>query len=233
MSLATTARLLALLEPQYRQALEEMTAAKAEEQLNDPDEALVAHLMSYYLSGTIDFEDADGLMSRFYVVASPERREQAIRIIGTSLEAIAPLNEDVEARLRELLERRLEDVQDGADPSELRGFAWWFASGEFEAEWSLAYLRRLLDTGGTVHPDHMVAEQLAKLGKTNPLEAVEILQLLVEGAARAWFVMGARDSVEAILRGALADGGNAEARARDLINVIVARGNLDFMKLLP
>ncbi|HEY8815814.1 MAG TPA: hypothetical protein VIP57_12020 [Candidatus Dormibacteraeota bacterium] len=45
--------------------------------------------------------------------------------------------------------------------------------------------------------------------------------------------MGARDSVEAILREALADGGNAEARARDLINVIVARGNLDFMKLLP
>ncbi|HEY8815813.1 MAG TPA: hypothetical protein VIP57_12015 [Candidatus Dormibacteraeota bacterium] len=144
-----------------------MTAAKAEEELNDPDEALVAHLMSYYLSGTIDFEDADGLISRFYMVASLERREQAITIIGTSLEAIAPLNEGVEARLRELVERRLEDVQD-TDPSELQGFAWWFASGAFEAEWSLAYLRRLLDAGGTVHPDHMVAEQLAKLGRTIP-----------------------------------------------------------------
>jgi hypothetical protein len=225
--------LLELLEPQYRQALEEMTAAKAEEQLNDPDEALVAHLMSYYLSGTIDFEDADGLMSRFYTVASLERRERAITVIGTSLEAITPLNQDVEARLRKLVERRLEDVRNGADPSELQGFAWWFAAGEFEAEWSLAYLRRLLDAGGTVHPDHMVAEQLAKLSRANPLEAVEILQLLVEGAARDWFVIGARDSIEAILRGALADDGNAKARARDLINVIVARGNLDFIKLLP
>jgi hypothetical protein len=224
-------KLLETLGSSYRRAVEEISPEKPEERLNDPDEALVAHLVSYYLSGSIDFGN-DSLLDRFYETASTERRSQAISILGTSMEALSPLGEDGEARLRALAERRLEVVEGGADADELAGFAWWFSSGEFDTDWSLAFLRRALEAGCHPHPDHVVAERLAALGGGSVVERIEILRLMVEGGARDWFVLGSRERIEAILREGLASGGEGTSRARALINVLVARGNLDFADLL-
>jgi hypothetical protein len=55
---------------------------------------------------------------------------------------------------------------------------------------------------------------------------------LGERGSRDWFVLGSREAIEALLREGLATGGEATSRARDLINVVVARGNLDFADLL-
>lgn len=224
-------KLLEALEPSYRRAVEEISPEKPEERLNDPDEALVAHLVSYYLSGSIDFGN-DSLLDRFYETASTERRSQAISILGTSMEALSPLGEEGEARLRALAERRLEAVEGGADADELAGFAWWFSSGEFDTDWSLDFLRRALEAGCHPHPDHVVAGRLAALSGGSVVERIEILRLMVEGGARDWFVLGSRERIEAILREGLASGGEGTSRARDLINVLVARGNLDFADLL-
>lgn len=224
-------KLLEVLEPSYRRAVEEISPEKPEERLNDPDEALVVHLVSYYVSGSIDFGD-DSLLDRFYVKASIERRSQAISILGTSMEMLSPLGEEGEARLRVLAERRLEAVESGADADELAGFAWWFSSGEFDTDWSLDFLRKALQAGCHPHPDHVIAERLAALRGDNVVEQIEILRLMVEGGARDWFVLGSRETIEAILREGLASGGEATSRARDLINVLVARGNLDFADLL-
>lgn len=225
-------KFLEVLEPRYRRAVDEVSPEKPEERLNDPDEALVAHLVSYYLSGLIDFGD-DSLLDRFYERASTERRSQAISILGTSMEALSPLGEEGEARLRALAERRLEAVEGAADADELAGFAWWFSSGEFDTDWSLDFLRRALQAGCHPHPDHVIAERLAGLRGGNVVERIEILRLMVEGGARDWFVLGSRERIEAILREGLASGGEGTSRARDLINVLVARGNLDFADLLP
>lgn len=224
--------LFELLKPQYRRAIEELTPAAAEGQMNDPDESLVGNLISHYLIGTIDLEDPDGVLGRFYAVASTERRAQVMTAIGTGLESGKPVPAETLARMEALAEHRLEAVRAGAPSEELSGFAWWFASGEFEVEWSLGSLRDILDAGGTVEPDHMVAERLSKLSGAYPLETVEILRRLIEGATRAWFVIGARDSIETILRDGLAAGGEAGARGRDLVNVIVAQGATDFARLL-
>lgn len=224
-------KLLEVLAPVYRRAVEEISAEKPEERLNDPDEHLVAHLASYYVSGSIDFGD-DSLLDRFYEKASTERRAQAISILGTSMEVLSPLGEEGEARLRALAERRLEAVEGGADPDELAGFAWWFSSEEFDTDWSLDFLRKVLHAGCHPHPDHVVAERLVGLRGDNIVERIEILHLMVERGAREWFVLGSRERIEAILREGLASGGEATSRARDLVNVIVARGNLDFADLL-
>jgi hypothetical protein len=224
-------KLLEVLEPAYLRAVEEISAEKSEERLNDPDEHLVAHLVSYYVSGSIDFGD-NSLLDRFYEKASTERRSQAISILGTSMEVLAPLEEEGEARLRALAERRLEAVEGGADPDELAGFAWWFSSGEFDTGWSLDFLRRALRAGCHPHPDHVIAERLVGLRGDNVVERIEILHLMVERGAREWFVLGSRERIETILREGLASGGEATSRARDLINVLVARGNLDFADLL-
>ena len=96
-------------------------------------------------------------------MASTERRAQAMTAIGTGLESGKPVPAETLARMEALAEHRLEAVRAGAPSEELSGFAWWFASGEFEVEWSLGYLRGILDAGGTVEPDHVVAERLSKL----------------------------------------------------------------------
>jgi hypothetical protein len=224
-------KLLQVLEPNYRRAVEEISSEKPEERLNDPDEALVAHLMSYYLSGSIDF-GSDSLLDRFYETASTGRRSQAISILGTSMEALSPLGEEGGARLRTLAERRLEAVEGGADADELAGISWWFSSGEFDTTWSLDFLRKALEAGCHPRPDHVIAERLAQLSGQNVTERIAILRLMVEGGARDWFVVGSREKIEAILREGLAGGGEANSQARDLINVLVAGGNLDFDDLL-
>jgi hypothetical protein len=224
-------KLLEVLGANYRRAIEGISTEKPEERLNDPDEALVAHLVSYYLWGSIDF-DADSLLTQFYERASIERRSQAISILGTSMEALSPLGEEGEARLKALVERRLTAVEGGADADELAGFAWWFSSGEFDTDWSLDFLRRALEAGCHPHPDHVIAERLAQLAGQSVIERIEILRLMVERAARDWFVVGSREQIETILREGFVSGGQAMSKARDLVNVLVARGNLDFADLL-
>ncbi len=222
--------LLEVLEAHYRHAVEEISASAEEGRNHDPDEALVAHLMSFYISGTLALDDE--LLHRFYELASPERREQAISILGRSLENFAPLRAQVEERMRALVEWRLENLG-GDDPQELEGYSWWFSSGEFEAEWSLDFLRRLLGAGGSLGRDHMITDRLAALSASYPSACVEALALLVEAGVRPWFVIGSEAEIEAILSAALAGQGDAPSRARDLINVLVARGAVGFTRLLP
>jgi hypothetical protein len=78
----------------------------------------------------------------------------------------------------------------------------------------------------------MVAQWLSRLSGTHPLATVAILRLMVEGAVRDWFVIGARESIETILQSGLAAGGEAGAVARDVVNIVVAQGAIDFLRLL-
>jgi hypothetical protein len=225
--------LLGVLGPHYRRAVEEISAGREEGALHDPDEALVAHLMGLYISGSLALAEPDGLLPRFYEVASSGRRAEAIGVLGRSLENFTPVPAKVEERMRELVEWRLAAIGSGGDPQELEGWSWWFSSGEFEVEWSLDFLRRLLAAGGTLGPDHMVAGRLAALADAHPLACVEALQLLIEAGVRPGFVIGSEEEIEAILLAALTADGEAPDRARDLINILVAGGAIGFRRLLP
>jgi hypothetical protein len=225
--------LLEVLEPHYRRGVEEISAAANEDRYHDPDEALVAQLMSLYISGTLTLTEPGGLLPRFYELASAERRGQAISILGRSLENFSPLSPEVEERMRELVEWRLAALDESGDPDELEGWSWWFSSGEFDVEWSLDFLARMLRAGGSLGPDHMVADRLAVLSATYPLACVEVLTLVVEAGVRPWFVVGSEAEIETILVAALAGEGEAPGRARDLVNILVARGAIGFARLLP
>lgn len=225
-------RAFRLLEAQYRRGVEELDVADAEDDLlGNVGEALAAHLMSLYAMGEIELDGE--LLSRFYELASVERRAEAIEVIGRGLERDDAPPEGAAARLRRLVERRLDHVRAGGDGEELRGFAWWFSSGVLGDEWSLARLRDLLEAGSRIHPDHVVAARLAEIRGEHLLAAVELIELLIEIGTRSWFVLGAREHISAIVADALAAGGEAEARARDVIGRLVARGHRDFEGLLP
>lgn len=145
------------------------------------------------------------------------------------------LTEEMATRLRALWELRLEAVRESDDAQageELRGFAWWFASGKFDPAWSLQQLAATVEAGGRIHPDHLVAERLAALRDEHLPAVVRALELLIESGTRPWFVLGAREQIEAILATALAADGEPAARGRDVVNRLVARGHTDYERLL-
>jgi hypothetical protein len=225
-----------LLAQQYARAIDEIDAAQPDDDLaGDVNEALASHIMSLYWQGTTDFGDQHGLLDRFYERAPLERRAQALEAVGQGLmEAELPSSAGI-SRLQALWARRLQAVRASEDreaAEELRGYAWWFASGQFDPAWSLSELEAMLEAGARVEADHLVAERLAALRADHPLEVLRTLEPLIEHGTREWFVLGARDQITAILSDGLAAGGEAESRARDLANRLVARGHREFESLL-
>jgi hypothetical protein len=223
-----------LLRAQYRRAVEELEAPVGDSGLfGDIGQALAGHLMELYAQGVLAFGDQDGLLDRFYRVAPVEQRAQAIEAIGHGIADGEDLGAEVTPRLRSLMERRIDAVRHGSDGEELRGYAWWLASGKFDPEWSLARLQEALEVGGRLHPDHVVAKRLATLRHDHLLETVRALEALIETETRSWFALAARDEIAAILADGLVGGGEAERRARDIVNRLVARGHGNFEGLLP
>jgi hypothetical protein len=231
------ANVFPLLVEQHRRGIDDLAAEVGEDEvlLGDIGEALVHHLMTAYRYGLLDFDDGSGLLDRFYDVAALERRALALESLGHGLMEDVELTDEMAARLRALWHRRLEAVLDSEDPSageELRGFAWWFASGKLDPTWSLTQLAAAVEIGGRVHPDSMVAEQLAALRDDHLPDVVRALELLIESGTRPWFVVGARDDIVAVLASALAADGETAARGRDIVNRLVARGHTNFERLL-
>jgi hypothetical protein len=221
-----------LLHEQYRRGVEDLGVADTvDDLLGNVGDALGAHVMTLYAVGEIALGDG-GLLDRFYALASVERRAEALESIGRGLEG-NDLPVETAARFRVLFEARLEYVRAGGNGEELRGFAWWFASGAFDDDWSLRGLRDLLEVGGRIHPDHVVASRLAAMRSEHLLEAVDLIERMIETGTREWFVVGARDDIATVLADGLAAGGEAEARARDVVGRLVARGHRDFERLLP
>jgi hypothetical protein len=155
-----------LLVDQYRRGIEALADDIDEPVLGDVGRALVNHLMTAYRFEMADFDDGSGLIELFYERAELARRAEAIESVGRGLGEGDELTLDQDSRLRALWEQRLHAVRNSGDENageELRGFAWWFASGKFDPAWSLAQLAAMVDAGGRIQPDHVVAEQLAAL----------------------------------------------------------------------
>jgi hypothetical protein len=226
-----------LLVEQHRRGIDDLSAGIGENDglLGDVGEALVNHLMTAYRYGMVDLGDDSGLLEHFYEVAALERRAEAFESVGHGLMGDAELTEEMAMRLRAVWERRLDAVRHSDDSragEELRGFAWWFASGKLEPAWSLQQLAAAIEVGGRIHPDHLVAERLAALRSEHVPAVLRALELLIESGTPPWFVLGARNEIETILATALAADGEPAARGRDIVNRLVARGHTEFERLL-
>jgi hypothetical protein len=91
-----------LLVEEHRQAIDELAAVGAAEPvLGDVGLALVNHLMTAYRYGMADFDDATGLLERFYERASIQRRAQAVDSLGRALDE-GELTDEMAERLKGL-----------------------------------------------------------------------------------------------------------------------------------
>jgi hypothetical protein len=179
------------------------------------------------------------LVGRLYANASVALRAHIIDFVGMSLSRSAELEEEVppEAadRIMRLWEWRFGELRERQDElrEELRGFSWWFESGRLDLAWSVDQLTQLLQAGGEVHPDSLVARQLAAIEDDHLEQALALLELLIERSERRWFPVGSREEIRTLLaRGRDAGAGSPPERAaRALANRLAAEGFPDFLDL--
>jgi hypothetical protein len=221
----------ALLRPQYAAAIARVAAGDDGD--DEAREALVGHLISTYVRAQVTLDD--NLLGRFFTDAPVELRAQLISAIGVDLSNADDIPEERLERLRAMWEARLHaaTAAGGEALRELHGFSWWFGSGKFDDEWSLAQLTALFDAGGTVEFEHVVIERLNELRDSKLGAVLRVLSALIEHSEDPWFVLGSRDEIRTILRAGLdSDEEAVRQTARRARSRLIARGHPEFRDLL-
>lgn len=226
---------LVVLRDEYAKAIERIgTKPECAPGPGNPDEHLGDQLMVFYWRGKLALEEPDGLLARFNAKAGSGVRRDAIEFLGRSLREVeGDVEPEVRERLVRLWERRAEAARGSGDTQELETFGWWFASGKLDEAWAVRELLNTLRITKRIDPDFLVLERLSDLAPRMPQEAVECLRHMVEGARELWELHAWREEMEKTLRAVLRSGdAAADAAARELVNVLAARGHLGFRDLL-
>jgi hypothetical protein len=221
---------LDVLRPDYIAAIERTVAGDDDD---EPREALVGHLISMYVRARTELDDE--LLGRFLAEAPIDTRAHLISLIGTDLSGETEISDDALARLRALFDSRLDaaTATSGDALRELRGFSWWFASGRFDADWSLDQLEALLGAGGSVEFEHIVVERLTELAESRLDRVVTALDALIASTDDPWFVLGSRMEVSSILAAAAqSDQEAVRDTAQRTASRLIARGHPDFREVL-
>jgi hypothetical protein len=207
------------------------TGADATSELEDVHDQLVGHVASLYAMNVTDLED--GSLLELFTRHAPERlRARLVEVLGIMLHNTENPSPEVVERLQRMWRWRFDRLRSG-NLTELAGYGWWFASGSLDPAWALEQLRGLLQAGGAVKPDHMVAGQLAVRHDDFLHEAVTCMALLIDSPTDPWFVTGARDEIRIVLgKGVRATEQPTRTTARETINRLIARGYTTFDDLL-
>ncbi len=231
---------LAVLEAEYRRAIERLGTARSEwRRLGNPDESLAVHLMAFYWSGKIGLHDADGLLTRFLEKASDRLRAHAMQFIGRALgNTEGEVSDEVKARLRGLWESRLDAARraapDASYAEELGAFGAWFRSGKFDDGWSLSQLIEALRLGASLQHSGPIVERIAALAGRMPRGAVEALRLIVQADKRGWEIYYWRKHAKVILGAAIqSNDPTIREEAVALVHYLGTRGHLEFRELIP
>ena len=229
----------ALLRGEYERAIASVGSPAAEPAAGySPDASLGEHLTGLCAIGVIDPANAAGLLGSFFSAADDQLRWHVLDEVGRWLASVkGPVAPKVLDRLRRFWEwyfqEHLTTIASSAGNGGIAAFGQWFGSGKFDPSWSLAQLHSVLRQVGRVTPGFLVVEELVKVASKPALLAVQCLQLMVEGVADRWEILGWQDEARSVLAEALgSDDAVAGDLARDLINRLSARGYPGFDTLL-
>jgi hypothetical protein len=221
-----------ILREQYLHAIKRIGTKDRIAALYEPDYHLAEHLMTFYWRGKIEFDDS--LFIEFWSKAPDSLRGHAIEFIGQALKAKQKrISEEIINRLEALWDKRIESAKNSPEDNkkEMAAFGWWFASGEFDAEWAIKQLHEVLEQIKKVEIADEVLTKLAAIAESYPLQAVECLRFIAEGDKEGWLISAASNDAKKILKVAL-DNPVSEREAKKTINYLGSRGFLDFRELL-
>jgi hypothetical protein len=198
-------------------------------------ERLGRHLMAMVGRGKLHWGDDHGVLKRFFDGATSLDASGAISSVGHSLlNAKGNVPSEVVGCFRTFWsEFSSAMLKEGGDRTKLLlPFGWWFASGRFDDEWSLAELKRVVEVAHAIDPDFMVMERLAELSSEFPQQALSVFQALVQGDKDGLYVLDWKDCARRVLEAALRfESSRDEALA--LIHELGVHGHLQFRSLLP
>jgi hypothetical protein len=239
----------ALLSDQYRLAVDRLgtgtgngTGTGGSDGANRRDVRLGHHLITRYLAGEITLSSSNGgaagnLIDAFYARASTAVRAEMTRYLGWHLlDPGTRADAGVLSRLTRLWERRLAAASPSADKDELVWFGDWFASGRFDADWSLRQLARVITLTGEAKPDILVLRRLAEIAPA-PARTQLCLDIIDEWVRQlpddAWLLSVREEYLSRILAAGLAspDAGT-KTLAQEIARSAVRRGHTRFRGLV-
>jgi hypothetical protein len=224
--------LLPLLADYYRKAISRIGAGFRKD-IDEIDRHLAQHIVFFYWRGKIGIDTDDALIADFFRTAPPDLRAHAIETIGRSLYGAVSLEPEVLNRLRTLWEWRLAELKQHRSDGEAIPFGIWFASGQFDLDWSFENLLSVLTLSHKIELDFWVAERLASVANQRPAAAVKALGMMIEGDREGWSIHGWGDNPRTVLTTAL---GSTDPLAHDeaqrVIHLLGSRGWYGYRDLL-
>lgn len=212
------------------------TNPKDEYQRLDPEQRLAEHIVIHYGRGLLELDSE--LMVSFWTNAPDHIRAHALDFVGRGLiQTDIDLSEDHIRRLKILWETRRGVAESSTDKEKFKGemsaFGWWFSSDIFEARWVTEEYLRALNIGSDIHSDYYVARRLVRIAESLPIEALKVLEKLIEVQPQGWLVFGNKEEIKKVLSIALhAPEAEAVAAAKAVIGRLLSRGYSDFGDLI-
>lgn len=224
------------LKDQYALAIDRLGAdAHIKSRYGDPDERIGQHFAAYYWRGKLTL-DPDSLLVRYLTKATDKMRGSVVEYIGRSLantKEAAP--ENVLARLTSLWDWLMDSgpLASGITSEAAADFGWWFISEKLPDDWSLPRLVAAVRRAKKIEPEHLVAERLAKMASSKPLESVQVFDVLARNDKEGWNVSHWDDQATATLEHAYRSSSTeAKKAATELIHYLGSRGYMSFGKIL-
>lgn len=224
--------LLRILAPYYRRAVD-LIGKGYRKDADEVDRRLAQHLMLLYWHGKITMSSDDGLIKDFFGRAPARFRSVAIEFIGRNLYGAKPVEPQVLKRLEILWEWRKAELKQRRCDGEPVPFGIWFASGQFDLDWSFDNLLFVLRLCHKAELDFWVAERLAAVSKDRPAASVEALGAMIEVDKEGWAIHGWQDHPRTVLANALESlDEHAQQEARRVIHLLGSRGWYGYRDLL-
>lgn len=183
------------------------------------------HLMAFYWRGKLDLRPG-GLVSRFFAAAAPEVARHAIEFIGRSVRVQeGELPVEVQQRLLDLWDHRLNIARDEQEGAELGGFASWLVAGKLPPALGLRRFASGLGVSAAPAVSYGIGEYLAQHAETHTREVLTVLMLLV-GHTAYWDLEPWSTAVEAAVRAATAEGGDLLVDGEQLLDALGRLGHV-------
>ena len=202
--------------------------------ISNPDECLTEHLINFYWRNIIELDDK--ILLHFFQNSPQKFKKHALIFAGKTLyNAQGEIDSNSQNRLQILWDKRIKEVDNLEDKTELGSFGYWFFPGGYDTNWEIDTLEKVLSRISTLDNDDCVVERLAELASDMPLKTVECLNLMVKGAKGIeetsniyWW----RDDAKKIIEVARESSENkARKIAEEAANYFAALGYDDFKDL--
>jgi hypothetical protein len=185
------------------------------------------HVLLLFAWGLIDIYSEDNLVRACFENSSVEERAAALDLLAWRLlSGDRSIPAEVIERLQRLWEWRQGEAIDGADPSELSGFGWWFQCGKFPRGWVIAKLANAASRGAQFQAPGLIATNLEEYATEFPSECLTVMEALIY-AREPWQADSVgRHAAPIITAGLKFSDAGIQGRAKKLLETLGELGHL-------